>query len=559
MSDTPHDRRVTIITWHYVRNDASADLHARSVTEFDHQLEHIAANFTPVTLDAVIAATQDGNTALPANACLLTFDDGYRDHFETVFPRLAERGWQGVFFPVARAARDHKVLDVNKIQFAIAAAGLETISNETRTAIDDARTRPRPARFPNPLYASWLSPDCTIRPRPCSSNAPCRHACRPNAARPDLRAICSPAMCHRTSRTSPNSSTPVSTSCGTCLPAAWRSEGHGERHNRMNELEPGLRATVSSRGPGSSWSPSASPPEMAGAFCYPYGAFDDAAISAARQAGCTTAFTLEPRIADLSATRRWPCRGSTPTTSGDPMTGPTSTPIIGAGTRTTSSTVSPGRVRRISSTAKPVCSNRSHHASERHRYRLCQRTFCGIARHFGRHAALYRSRSQRCQRGRARALYPSHDFHCVNALTFEPENTADLVNATGVMQHEPRFDALLEPHDLLVPPPCPVRRQTGFHAQPPRGYRPRLYRQRPADVFCGSVGPTVPAGDIGTPRHFSGRIFWLRNTPERQRRPAHENGSNLFPPVSCSRSEPRPPVGPRSSPASLLSSSNNSE
>lgn len=44
---------------------------------------------------------------------------------------------------------------------------------------------------------------------------------------------------------------------------------------------------------------------------------------------------------------------------------------------------------------------------------------------------------------RARALYPAHDFHCVNALTFEPENTADLVNATGVMQHEPRFDDLL--------------------------------------------------------------------------------------------------------------------
>ena len=42
MSDTPHDRRVTIITWHYVRDGAPADLHARSVTEFDHQLEHIA-------------------------------------------------------------------------------------------------------------------------------------------------------------------------------------------------------------------------------------------------------------------------------------------------------------------------------------------------------------------------------------------------------------------------------------------------------------------------------------------------------------------------------------
>jgi len=75
--------------------------------------------------------------------------------------------------------------------------------------------------------------------------------------------------------------------------------GHGERHNRMNELNPGARDRefqgsrefLDSLGlpTGDGWS-----------FCYPYGAFNDAAISAARQAGCTTAFTLEPRIADLS-------------------------------------------------------------------------------------------------------------------------------------------------------------------------------------------------------------------------------------------------------------------
>ena len=43
----------------------------------------------------------------------------------------------------------------------------------------------------------------------------------------------------------------------------------------------------------------------------------------------------------------------------------------------------------------------------------------------------------------ARGLYPNHRFHCANALTFESEEKSDLVNATGVMQHEPNFDALL--------------------------------------------------------------------------------------------------------------------
>lgn len=44
---------------------------------------------------------------------------------------------------------------------------------------------------------------------------------------------------------------------------------------------------------------------------------------------------------------------------------------------------------------------------------------------------------------RARALYPEHAFHCTNALDFALGGQADLVNATGVMQHEPRFAELI--------------------------------------------------------------------------------------------------------------------
>ena len=299
MSDTPHDRRVTIITWHYVRNDASADLHARSVTEFDHQLEHIAANFTPVTLDAVIAATQDGNTALPANACLLTFDDGYRDHFETVFPRLAERGWQGVFFPVARAARDHEVLDVNKIQFAIAAAGLETISNETRTAIDDARTQTTTCPIPKPsireLAVAGLHnpPEAMFVKRALQTRLPPQRCAPGSASELFARHVSSDEQDFAKQLYANVDELRDMHAGGMAL------GGHGERHNRMNELDPdsrdrefqGSREFLDSLGlpTGDGWS-----------FCYPYGAFDDAAISAAQQAGCTTAFTLEPRIADLT-------------------------------------------------------------------------------------------------------------------------------------------------------------------------------------------------------------------------------------------------------------------
>ena len=43
----------------------------------------------------------------------------------------------------------------------------------------------------------------------------------------------------------------------------------------------------------------------------------------------------------------------------------------------------------------------------------------------------------------ARALYPQFEFHTANALEYEPGRRFDLVNATGVCQHEPRFEELI--------------------------------------------------------------------------------------------------------------------
>ena len=44
---------------------------------------------------------------------------------------------------------------------------------------------------------------------------------------------------------------------------------------------------------------------------------------------------------------------------------------------------------------------------------------------------------------RAQQLYPEAQFHLGNALDFYPGRRYDLVNATGVCQHEPRFEALI--------------------------------------------------------------------------------------------------------------------
>jgi len=73
-------------------------------------------------MEDLISSIKHGHS-LPKNALLLTFDDGYMDHFEYVFPILAKLGVQGSFFPPAKAILEHSVLDVNKIHFILATVG----------------------------------------------------------------------------------------------------------------------------------------------------------------------------------------------------------------------------------------------------------------------------------------------------------------------------------------------------------------------------------------------------------------------------------------------------
>ena len=86
---------------------------------FEQQLDYLQKHYSLISMEDLIEAIESG-CPLPPRPALLTFDDGYIDHYEHVFPRLAERSLQGSFFPVACAALDRKILDVNKIHFTLA-------------------------------------------------------------------------------------------------------------------------------------------------------------------------------------------------------------------------------------------------------------------------------------------------------------------------------------------------------------------------------------------------------------------------------------------------------
>ena len=115
---------LTVVMYHYVRDRSRTrypGLNVRSVEEFEGQLDYITRHYRVCGMEDVRAAAR-GDRGLPPNACLLTFDDGFRDHFTTVFPRLAERGLPGCFYPPVAAVEARRVLDTHKIQIILAAA-----------------------------------------------------------------------------------------------------------------------------------------------------------------------------------------------------------------------------------------------------------------------------------------------------------------------------------------------------------------------------------------------------------------------------------------------------
>lgn len=113
---------VTVVMYHYVR-DLNATrfpkLNGLDIQDFRRQLDYFQHHYHFITIQDMIAC-MEGAEKLPDKAILLTFDDGYIDHFINVFPMLDERGIQGCFYPSAQSIVERCVLDVNKIHLIIA-------------------------------------------------------------------------------------------------------------------------------------------------------------------------------------------------------------------------------------------------------------------------------------------------------------------------------------------------------------------------------------------------------------------------------------------------------
>jgi peptidoglycan/xylan/chitin deacetylase (PgdA/CDA1 family) len=238
---------------------------------------------------------------LPRNAVLLTFDDGYADHFLNVFPFLEERGLKACFFPPGQCVLEHRVLDVNKIQFVLASfPNTWILLDEVFDALGEFRSeyglKSREAYLLSITEKHrYDSREVTIFKRLLQRELPemvrteiVRRLFAEHVTADEEAFACELYMSidqiadlHR---------------------SGMHVGSHGYSHSWLNHISSECQAVEIDRsldflrrvGVGTeNWT-----------MCYPFGGFNDSLIEALRIRHCRAGFTVEPRVADLNVDGR---------------------------------------------------------------------------------------------------------------------------------------------------------------------------------------------------------------------------------------------------------------
>lgn len=103
--------------YHYVReikNSKYPRIKGLEFSKFKKQLDYLEKNFN------IISPKDFLKKKFPEKSCLLTFDDGLKDHINYVFPELIKRKLKGFFFPPAAPIVENNILDVHAIHYILA-------------------------------------------------------------------------------------------------------------------------------------------------------------------------------------------------------------------------------------------------------------------------------------------------------------------------------------------------------------------------------------------------------------------------------------------------------
>lgn len=143
--------------YHYVRKIKEGrypNIKGLESTQFEEQLQYLKANYNIITMEQLLEAKYE-DADLPERACLLTFDDGYIDHYTVAFPLLMKYKLQGTFFIPARILEETYLLGVNQLHYILANGNIDDIVEVLMYSLDKLYEKQKIEKSAQELYDSY--------------------------------------------------------------------------------------------------------------------------------------------------------------------------------------------------------------------------------------------------------------------------------------------------------------------------------------------------------------------------------------------------------------------
>jgi len=249
-------------------------------------------------MEELIYSLKSGNN-LPKRAVLLTFDDGYADHFTNVFPLLNESGISGSFFPPVKAVIRSQVLDVNKIHFILASVNdKQKLAEEIFLLLDEYRQKH--SLKDNRYYFKKLAIKDCLDPKEVVFIKGMLQKELPKDLRNKITGRLFNKYVTKDEKGFCNELYLNAAQLKCMKKNGMHIGNHAFSHSWLNDMdedsqeeEIALSLNFLHDAIGCNikeW-----------VMCYPYGGYDDSLLRVIKNKGCIAGLTAEPRIADLSS------------------------------------------------------------------------------------------------------------------------------------------------------------------------------------------------------------------------------------------------------------------
>mgnify|MGYP001254935497 CR=1 FL=1 len=111
-------KNIYIISYHYIKEKNNNDLcllNYLDFSKFKNQINHFKKHFKILDNEEFCHIIK--TKKIPNFVCiLLTFDDGYKDHYKYAYPVLSENNISGIFYTPINSLLRKSILEVNKVQ-----------------------------------------------------------------------------------------------------------------------------------------------------------------------------------------------------------------------------------------------------------------------------------------------------------------------------------------------------------------------------------------------------------------------------------------------------------